>query len=149
MSGLLVAVAWSSQQMAVEKCCKKAVSASEPKQPEREGLGPSTRCFYLQHIHSGRGGEEEGGGKPSRLQSQVQASHLGEGGAFYLLFIPLCHFDRSLPVFLFFFSFHICFFIEVNLTQLRLQCFLEEVTSLFFIFFPSVSCLLTFPQDRR
>lgn len=67
VSGLSVAVAWSSQQMAVEKCCKETANASEPEQPEREGLGPSTRCFYLQHIHSGRGGggEEE---NPTRLR---------------------------------------------------------------------------------
>lgn len=100
MSGLGVAVAWWSQQMAVEKCWKEAASASEPEQPEREGLGPSTRCFYLQHIHSGRlggggGDRDEGEGdkkkNTSRLQSQVQAPHLEEGGAFsnsYLVFIP-------------------------------------------------------------
>lgn len=59
VSALGVAVAWWSQQMAVEKCWKEAASASEPEQPEREGLGLSTRCFYLQHIHFGRLG---GGG---------------------------------------------------------------------------------------
>jgi len=77
--------------MAVEKCCKKAASASEPKQPEREGLGPSTHCFYLSTFTPDEEEKNRGRGS-SRLQSQVQASLLGEGGAFLPPFIPLCHF---------------------------------------------------------
>ncbi len=136
VSGLSVAVAWSSQQMAVEKCCKEAANASEPEQPEREGLGPSTRCFYLQQ-HSLRTRRRRRR-KPNQAASQVQAPHLGEGGAFCLLLIPLYHFWSQ---------FTCVFFFLLTWISQSWDCsiFLEEAASLFF----SVSCLLTFPQDRR
>ncbi len=131
VSGLSVAVAWSSQQMAVEKCCKEAANASEPEQPEREGLGPSTRCFYLQQ-HSLRTRRRRRR-KPNQAARQVQAPHLGEGGAFCLLLIPLYHFWSQFTCVFF-------FFINFNLSELRLQYFFGGSCKL--IFFGQLSSYL-------